>query len=252
MSLHGIAPPLAWAPLIASYWHLDGDSVVDIHGGVALVFNLGDPVTVDVQGRDSLQVASPFLLGGLSRRVGFRADGDLRLFGVRFRPCGVFPFFSMPQMEFAGQCVVLDELWELKGLGVVEAMARGRGDAPDDYACRFNEFFAARRDSFLSYGRVVAMAVAVIRRECGNVTMAVLAAECGVSRRHLERLFDERIGVTPKHLARMFRLSLALGHLPSSDAADVAARCGYFDQSHLIRECRCLTDYSPSQMHPSS
>lgn len=241
-----IDPPPEFAPFISSYRHLKGETSLELFGGVALVFNLGDPVSVGVQGRAPFTVSSSFLLGGMSRRVGLGSDGDLRLFCVRFCPCGVFPFLSMPQMEFAGQCVVLDELWELKGLGV-EAVARNRGDAPEAYAHGFNAFFEARRSAFLSYARVVATAVALIRQAGGHVGMEDLAARCGVSRRHLERLFDERIGVTPKHLARMFRLSRALGHLSTSHAADVAARCGFFDQSHLIRECLSLADYSPSQ-----
>lgn len=244
--MHAIAPPLTFDPFIESYWLLEGDAVLDLNGGVELVFNLGPPVVVSLEGRSPMRVSGHFLLGGLARRVGVRSCGELMLFGVRFRPCGIFPYLSMPQMEFAGEPVALEELWELMGLGVA-GVVREKGQAPTHYAGAFDNFFASRMNAFDSHSRTVVTAVSAIREAAGDLGMEALAAECGVSRRHLERLFDLRIGVTPKHLARMFRLSHALSTLASLGSADTAAHCGFFDQSHLIRECQNLADHSPAR-----
>jgi AraC-like DNA-binding protein len=36
------------------------------------------------------------------------------------------------------------------------------------------------------------------------------------------------------------------GHV--GDWADMAQTCGYFDQSHLIRECRSLSGFTPTEL----
>lgn len=242
-----MAPPLEFDPFIDSYWFLEGDSVLDLNGGVELVFNLGAPLTVCLEGRNPVRVSGHFIFGGLARRVGFRSCGELKLFGVRFRPCGIFPYLSMPQMEFAGQCVALEELWELMGIGAA-SVVRDKGQGPTHYADNFSGFFSSRIKSFDTHSRTVVSAVSAIRQAAGDLSVESLAAECGVSRRHLERLFDLRIGVTPKHLARMFRLSHALNNLSSLGSADTAAHCGFFDQSHLIRDSQLLADHSPARL----
>jgi AraC-like DNA-binding protein len=35
------------------------------------------------------------------------------------------------------------------------------------------------------------------------------------------------------------------------NGADIAARCGYSDQAHLIRECKALTGQTPARLMTS-
>jgi AraC-like DNA-binding protein len=68
-----------------------------------------------------------------------------------------------------------------------------------------------------------------------------------VGERQLERVFREQVGVTPKGYARLarFQASLALAR-GGARWAEVAARAGFADQSHLVREYRALSGASPS------
>jgi transcriptional regulator GlxA family with amidase domain len=68
--------------------------------------------------------------------------------------------------------------------------------------------------------------------------------------RRLERKFLDRVGVSPKRLARVFRLQKAVQLLASGEAtgwAEVAAASGYADQAHLTREFAELVGASPQQ-----
>ncbi len=72
----------------------------------------------------------------------------------------------------------------------------------------------------------------------GAVRLAALAQGAGCSHRHLVAQFREQVGATPKTAARVLRYAraarlLARGDLPPGQ---VAALCGYADQSHLTRE----------------
>lgn len=73
----------------------------------------------------------------------------------------------------------------------------------------------------------------------GKVTVAALASEVGWSERQLARRFRADVGLTPKTAARVVRFDRARRMLQAPDgptAAEVAATCGYVDQSHLNRD----------------
>jgi transcriptional regulator GlxA family with amidase domain len=69
-----------------------------------------------------------------------------------------------------------------------------------------------------------------------------LAAFCNLSERQLERLFLDRVGITPKLYMRIRRFRSVLNHLEDPVGperprlADVAASYGYADQSHMVRD----------------
>ena len=58
--------------------------------------------------------------------------------------------------------------------------------------------------------------------------------------RHLERRFNDKVGVSPKRLARITRFQRALRLFERLDSPQrgthTAAACGYADQAHFIRD----------------
>jgi len=78
--------------------------------------------------------------------------------------------------------------------------------------------------------------------------VAVLAGELGVSRATLFRDFRSVFGRTPGEYLRQARLDAAANALRTSDrpVADIAADCGFYDQSHFDRCFRSYRGISPS------
>ena len=82
----------------------------------------------------------------------------------------------------------------------------------------------------------------------GNVRIEDIAAEAGLSARQLLRLFTAQTGVTPKQLCRVLRFRHSLRRLRrSTDCAQIALDCGYYDQAHWINEFRGLSGCTPGQ-----
>ncbi|GLY20502.1 helix-turn-helix domain-containing protein [Micromonospora sp. NBRC 101691] len=98
----------------------------------------------------------------------------------------------------------------------------------------------------------------------GRIGVATLAAELGWSRRHLSVLFHREVGLPPKTTARLLRFQRAYATATASGTgvdragwAVLAARCGYFDQSHLIRDFHEFAGARPTELlvagsHPSN
>ncbi|MER7460719.1 helix-turn-helix domain-containing protein [Micromonospora sp. NPDC126480] len=103
-----------------------------------------------------------------------------------------------------------------------------------------------------------------LARSAGRVGVAQLAEELGWSRRHLAVRFREEIGLPPKTAARLLRFQRAYatvsrdvlpgppgGAAPVGECAgwaELAVRCGYFDQSHLIRDFRQFAGDTPAAL----
>ena len=94
--------------------------------------------------------------------------------------------------------------------------------------------------------RIAGQAAASLHRSRGRVGIAEVAAQSAVSPRHLERAFQEQIGVSPKMFGKLLRLDHALAQVgEKNNWAEVAIACGYFDQSHMVRDFRALTGATP-------
>ncbi|MEU1949444.1 helix-turn-helix transcriptional regulator, partial [Streptomyces sp. NPDC020125] len=99
----------------------------------------------------------------------------------------------------------------------------------------------------------VAEAWAWLARHRGAGTLTGLAEHVALSPRRLTSVFRAETGLSPKQAARLMRFqcarntvvrSVAVGRAP--DLARVAAECGYFDHSHLVRDFRRYTGVSPT------
>jgi len=79
-----------------------------------------------------------------------------------------------------------------------------------------------------------------------EVRLERLAAEAGVSPCHLSRSFSLEVGVPPHAYQLQLRVGRAKALLADGAApAEVAARTGFFDQSHLGRHFRRLVGVTP-------
>lgn len=85
----------------------------------------------------------------------------------------------------------------------------------------------------------------------GNLTIEYVAAQSFLSIRQFERKCLERVGVPPKVFARIIRFSNAYKYKeenPTMTWVDIAHRCGYFDQMHLIRDFKFFAGFTPGMM----
>ncbi|MCI8759917.1 MAG: helix-turn-helix transcriptional regulator [Clostridia bacterium] len=78
-------------------------------------------------------------------------------------------------------------------------------------------------------------------------TVMDISKKFGYNERHLYRIFKTNYGVSPKVLLNILRLHLCLTLIleKNMDLIDIALFCGFYDQSHFIREIKKYTGISP-------
>jgi AraC-like DNA-binding protein len=171
------------------------------------------------------------VVGTMTRPLVLTSDTPENYFGVRFRPGRAAAFLRIPLAELTDARVSLRDVW--------------RGFISDWSIASLEAELLRRLDPNRDHR--VDYAVDRIVRSGGAARVEEIAEEAGISRQHLARQFRHHVGVSPKMLARVMRFrSVIEGIERDVDWADVAARFGYYDQSHLIADFRELAGTTPS------
>jgi AraC-like DNA-binding protein len=182
------------------------------------------------------------VIGAMRQAQVFVRGHIVDFLGVRFRPgafTGLFPIHAREltdgRLDLALVWSEADALWQL--LGETPALHRV-GQLRSVLAERARSRF--RADPCLEH---------VVRRiegSGGRIRLGTL----GVNARQMERRFAAAVGLSPKMFARVMRfktVSFAASREEKPDWADLAVRCGYSDQPHLIREFKALSYLTPSE-----
>jgi AraC-like DNA-binding protein len=189
-------------------------------------------------------------VSGLGEAGGMtQAAGDALCVQVNLTPLGARRILGVPMHELEDREVALDEL---VGSGA-ERLEEQLFEA-GDWESRLDlveAFLAARIDAAASVRPDVARAWRRLEESGGRLRVDVLADELRCSRKHLVAQFREFVGPSPKTTARILRSNALLGLLdrdPRPGWAEIAALCGYADQSHLSREVRRLAGCTPREL----
>jgi AraC-like DNA-binding protein len=171
------------------------------------------------------------------------------LLGVAFAAAGAYPILGAAQGALTGTVLPLADL-----LGDGARALRQRLLETPGVRARL-ELVEGWLLARLQRGRpthpVTRWAVERIERTAGRLRVEELAAGCGLSRQRVHELFREQVGLGPKVLARIHRFHRALELLRGSREvpwAALAADCGYYDQSHLIRDVRAFAGCAPGEL----
>jgi AraC-like DNA-binding protein len=196
------------------------------------------------------------------------AIGERSFMVVRFTPLGAHLFFNLSMDSLTDRAVPLEQVDPRIASLVSDRVMVARG-----WAERFD---AMER---LIGSRVAGYAVQAhlerawngLVRTGGQTSVGSLAADAECSHRHLIQQFRTCIGLPPKKVAMLLRFNRSINAVtqngpansarkpylegsapPGADAvearwAHVAADCGYFDQSHFIREFRAFAGATPSE-----
>jgi AraC-like DNA-binding protein len=203
-----------------------------------LLLNFGDPwCRVERDGSHRLQPAA-FLVGQITGPFVVYPTGRVDLLAIRFEPHGAAALLD-------NMAAITDTWIALEHVPAARELLTATPDVVRAWAQRL----AA------GAGHADASVAAVVRQivaSRGAASIDALAEAQGVQLRTLQRRFLRQVGVSPKRLARIVRfhhVCLAWRKDPEGDPATlarVAADCGYFDESHLVRDFRAFVGEPPA------
>ncbi len=232
-----------------NYWLLktDGDSDVARTvptGMMNLIFHRGQRL---LSVHENTLHPRAFLSGQERTFADLQYDGQVDMISVVFRPVGVRAFFDLPMSLTAGLLLTAGDL-EDKELSALENSLISTED--DRMSILLIEQFLFHRLMRLAGHNLKRIETAIRLINSGEANVGALADAVCLSNKQFDRVFSEYVGLHPKEFSRTIRFQRALHKIetgPQISWAALAADCGYFDQSHMIRDFRVLSGYTPGE-----
>jgi AraC-like DNA-binding protein len=167
--------------------------------------------------------------------------------GVRFKPGGAFPFLNLPLGELSDRHVSLEALWGLRADELREQLCEAK--TPEEKFRTLEQCLLQQARSRLIQNPAVTFAIKVFQAVPQVQSVSEIIRQIGLSHRWFIRIFKQEVGLTPKMFCRVARFQKALQRIREAgiiDWADIAPACGYFDQSHFIKDFTEFCGVSPS------
>ncbi len=164
------------------------------------------------------------------------------MLGIGFQPHGAASVFSQPMHELSGRFTPVEDLSRQLSRGLNDAL-----DSHDPIAAVESALLSAE-NKVCGGDLLIAEAARRITLGKGALDLAALARELGLSIRQLERRFLAAVGLSPKLFCRIQRFNNVFHVLgqPSCNWVETAVASGYYDQAHLIRDCKDLSGNTPA------
>jgi AraC-like DNA-binding protein len=240
MAYRTYIPPPSLSDFVDMFWSYEGydpphsrERVVPT-GTTQLIVNLREDELRVYERQDHRRfqrLGGSLISGTHSRFVVIDTASQASTVGVHFKAGGAQPFLGVSAGELRDADVPLDALWGTKATEL-----RGRLLEAQTPKARFG---------------VLEQAL-LAQREFQGVTRTRTVKEVsertGLSQRQFIQLFREEVGLTPKLFCRIRRFQEVIrlvGSERRGEWAELALRCGYFDQAHFVHDFKVFSGTTP-------
>ncbi len=165
-----------------------------------------------------------------------RYQGRLMHVLVEMTATGLFALLGQPAGSYSGKTVDLGE----EALNWVLGGAQGdRFVRPDLQSTlrRIEDYLSARTEAPFFVPTYITQATEMIEADPDGMMAGEVAAQLGVSARHLSRGFKKYIGVPPNYFRRIMQIQRAIALVTTGDEStltQICLDCGFYDQAHFI------------------
>ncbi len=221
------------ANYIDAYWSIENVSEKDVE----------IPIVPDGCMDIVYQHQKLFLVGAMSEAFTVNIKPREYTFGIRFKPS------ILPQILHVKACDFVDKKIELRtiNLELFEKLSFLKKDYNERIE-KLNIIFQNISQE-IDFDTNILKAVDFIKSFNGDIKLNSLEQRLGLSSRQIERIFGRYIGYSPKKFCNIIRFFVLFKKVIKQDAGDLALRAyelGYCDQSHLSKEFKKFSNFSPT------
>lgn len=248
-----ISPPKHLAPFIRHYIFLENNSK-DIKN--VRLFTDGSSGLILSAHRNLYShlpeehIPASFFYGTLNSYKDFYSKGDFSFIAVVFQPYFLNMLLKTSAKEVKNQIISVEDAVKYKFTPFQEKLFYKTDPLTviEDLNIFFTQFIS--KEIGTDYQLIGATQQYILQHK-GSVSSKDLEDFTGYSERHLERKFDDYLGISPKQYTNIIRLhyflSLMNQRISDENMTALSYYAGYSDQSHLIREFKKNVGLTPRQ-----
>ena len=192
---------------------------------------------------------SNYAIGQSTLPITWSPKGYLKYLVVFFQPLGMYQLFGKNMKNLTDTTI---DLHDFLGYEVFENLKERLDQKPEiiDKCEVLNDFFLALKPKVFSIN-LMDEALNLINESDGNISVLEIEEKLNVSRKTLERQFQEKIGLSPKVYCQVYRFKLLMNYLSEHSETtwvELSNKYRFFDQAHMIRYFKKYLNASPNNV----
>ncbi|HBG0719544.1 AraC family transcriptional regulator [Clostridioides difficile] len=205
------------------------------HGSVTLVF------FYDATGLHSLlfgPTTKPKTVGNIANRC------DVILI-IEFQPAGFFPLIGIQQSELIDKVVPFSIINTSLDLEIKKIFNESL--SIDKLILKLEELLISNIKIEYSYEFI--LAIQLIIQNSGNISSQEISKKVFYSSRHLNRLFNQYLGLSMKSFSRLVRINKSIKLLNNNKTSlmSVCNELGFYDIPHFIKDFKIVCGITPQK-----
>ena len=243
-------------PYISSFWVYESASgvpatdarIIVPNGTAKILIPLKNPLIATIGRKTMMAKEHHIHLAGLNEKP-TKITGDAKqtvTLGMQLTPKGLYRFFNLSMHETTDQLFTFEDIFGAWGARLQYMLANIESVQEKISSLQYALTYLLNKNTkdYL----LLDHAIDVINESHGMASIKELEKQTGYSKRYLDMLFKEHVGVSPKRLASIARFQIfyqlwAKGKSKTFFKDNLYTY--YYDQSHFIKEFKRFTGFTP-------
>jgi AraC-like DNA-binding protein len=245
-------------PYIDSFWVYESalgvpatDARIVVPNGTAkILIPIKNPLIATIGQKTMMAKERHIYLAGLNENP-TQITGDAKqtvTLGIQLTPKGLYRFFNLSMHETTDQLFTFEDIFGTWGARLQHMLANIE-NAQEKTSFIQNALVYLLNKNTKDYA-LLDHAIDFINESHGMVSIKELEIQTGYSKRYLDMLFKEHVGVSPKRLAGIARFQIFYelwAKAKSPTFYEDELHSYYYDQSHFIKEFKRFTGFAPQK-----
>lgn len=257
MKLQFITPRIELAPYIDQFWVFESayplppeKSLIAPNGKPKIIIPYINALhTTDYAKTTVCKEGGVYIIGIRDVPVTLGSSGTgTGSIGIEFSPAGAYRFLNVPLYELANNLLSFSDIFGIDGSILIRRIAEHEDV---QHKVKFiQEFLIQRLRNTKRSNTIIDFAVSHLIASKGLAEIKQLEQKTGYTKRYIDMLFKEHLGVSPKTLSTILRFQHFYKQWTHSNLAPLAKETIYelyYDQSHFIKEFKRYTGLTPMQ-----
>lgn len=162
--------------------------------------------------------------------------------GIELTTAAAYKFFRQSMYDMANDLFSFTDCFGDEG----EEIRKEIEDLPDPYdkVTTIQQFLLHKLRTIQRINKIVDYAVGELSRSHGLIGIRELERKTGYTKRYLDLLFKDHVGISPKSLSTILRFQYFYKEAGNQKKSIYDL---YYDESHFIKEFKRYTGYSPGR-----
>lgn len=220
-------------------------------GGIYLIFELDGFTrhTYDTETGEPNNTFTKVWISGMHKNyISISAHQDSSMLVVQFKAGGAKPFLPFPTCDLNNKVVPAEEVFgnailDLQSNLVSAESHLEKFNLIQKYFLKIGNFESTSAD------KMVAEMCDVIKQN-SHAKLKEIVAKSEYSQKQAIHLFKQKVGLNPKSYQRIIRFNEILPQIMEKKSIawnTICSDCGYYDQSHFIKEFKQFSGYNPKE-----